>query len=252
MKTFRLPLVLLIAVVMLSIDTCTIAAEEPEADSDAAVALDYRKNPGARIQAIQRMAVQQDGNAAGPLISILLDKAEEQGVRASAARALGEFREAGPEVLKALIEVFREPGAEANLRYTILLSIGKLKNESGISLLKEALAESDPMIRFKAVQSMGDLGSAEAVSIITGHLNSETDKMVRAQAARVLGNYDQDASQLCLAGLLKGDPEAVVRLNAALSLKRLASLNAAAKAALEAAGEDSSSMVREAAKGGNP
>ncbi|NCO60221.1 MAG: hypothetical protein COZ70_04835 [Deltaproteobacteria bacterium CG_4_8_14_3_um_filter_51_11] len=156
------------------------ASERPEAGSDAAVALDYKKDSGERIQAIQRMATQEEGDAAGALISILLDKAEEQGVRASAARALGEVRQVGSEVLKALSDVFREPGVEPNLRYTILMSIGKLKDVSGISLLKEALAESDPMIRFKAVQAMGDLGSAEAVSIISGHLDAEKDKMVRA------------------------------------------------------------------------
>jgi len=247
-------IVLFLATVLLAILSPEIyaASDQPEAASDAAVALDYKMNSGERIQAIQRMAVQKDADSAGSLISILLDKAEEPGVRASAARALGEVRESGPESLKALSEVFREPGAEANLRYTILMSIGKLKDLTGISLLKEALAESDPMIRFKAVQAMGDLGSAEAVSIISGHLDAEKDKMVRAQAAKALGSYDLEASQLCLAGLLKNDPEALVRLNAALSLNRFSSLTAEARSALEAAGGDPSIMVREAAKGEKP
>lgn len=228
------------------------ASDRPEAGGDAAMALDYKMESGERMQAIQRMAVQKDADSAGALISILLDKAEEQGVRASAARALGEVRESGPESLKALSEVFREPGAEANLRYTILMSIGKLKDLSGIFLLKEALAEGDPMIRFKAVQAMGELGHPDAAAIIASHLSLETDKMVRAQAARALGNFDLEASRVCLAGLLKNDPEALVRLNAALSLKRFSSLNAEERSALEAAGRDSSGMVREAAKGEKP
>ena len=225
---------------------------EPEPDKDVLVALDQTRESGERIEAIRRLSSFDTGNALGTLTEILLDKSEEEGVRACAARALGESKTARAEVLGALEEVLKEPGAGSNLRCTILLSLGSMKDERALRALTEALDDSDSMIRFKAVQAMGNLGLVGAISYIGKHLEAEKDKMVRAQAARALGRYDTDMSQSCLARLLTSDPDALVRFNAALSLLKFSSLKPNAQSALNSAAEDDSIMVRDALKGVTP
>lgn len=249
MDSRRLLTTLMTCFLLVPVNMQAVKAEEPRPGTDAAIAVDYSKDAGERIEAIQRIARSSEVGQFRSLLGILLDKAEEQGVRASAARALAELRNDAPQTIKAFSEVFREPGAGDNLRYTILMGAGNLRDPLCLPLLIEALGDNNNMVRFKAVQALGELGAREAVPVIVNHLAMEKDKMVRAQAARALGKYDEERSQGCLAGLLKADPEALVRLNAALSLKGFQTLKPEAVEALEAAKGDPSNTVRDAAKG---
>lgn len=252
MKALKLLFVLLTGLVCFQADCRAAKAQGPVSGSDASVAMDYRRDAGERIEAIKRMAQSGEAGQFTTLRDILVDKAEKLGVRASAARALSELKSDIPDTLKAFTEVFKEPGADPNLRYAVLMSAGNLRDPLCMNLLNEALSDKDAMARFKAVQALGELGAKEAANAIVNHLAAERDKMVRAQAARALGRYDGEQSQLCLADLLRGDPEALVRLNAALSLKGFPSLTNAAREALEHASNDVSAAVRDAAKGGRP
>ncbi|RJR17282.1 MAG: HEAT repeat domain-containing protein [Desulfobacteraceae bacterium] len=251
----KIPLIFIVFIAILILgkaEISDVAAEEPQAKKDAATAVDYTRDTDERIAAIQRLGTYGERDASGPLIAILLDRAEEQGLRACAARALGEVKADTAEALKALEEVYREPGAGSNLRYTILMTLGNMKEHGAIVILKDALSDGDAMIRFKSLQALGNLGLGDAVEIIMQHLEKETDRLVRAEGARALGSYNSDVSQGCLAGLLISDPEAVVRLNAALSLLKFDFLMPGAESALKAAREDVSIMVREAVKGVKP
>jgi HEAT repeat protein len=252
MNSLKLLFFLLAGLVSFQSDCGAEEGQGPVSGSDASLATDYTRDVGERIEAIRRMAQRGEAGQFKALRDILLDRAEEQGVRASAARALSEFRTDIPETLQAFSEVLKEPGADPNLRYAVLMSAGNLRDPLSINLLTDALSEKDSMARFKAVQALGELGEKGAVEIIVNHLTSERDKMVRAQAARALGRYNVEQSQRCLADLLRGDPEALVRLNAALSLRGFSSHITAAKEALEEASRDASPAVRDAAKGGRP
>ncbi len=229
-----------------------VFAETSEIRRTAAVALDYTGEKNDRIVAIRRLASLKDAGASQPLLTILLDRAEEPGIRSSAAKALVEAKPIHPEALAALKSIYAEPGATTNLRYVILMAVGAAQDSEGLPLLQKALTDSESMIRFKALQALGVIGRAEAAAIICEHAAREADRLVRAEAARALVNYDDTNTQALLARLLVSDPEAVVRLNAALSLLAFDNLNPDARAALETARGDLSGMVRDTVKGMTP
>jgi HEAT repeat protein len=163
--------------------------------------------------------------------------------------ALAQLGEPRPEILSAYEAVYRSRRTGENLRYTILLALGSMKASESLPLLSEALSSGDDRIRFKAAQAMGMIGGDEAVNLLISRLELERDRMVRAEIVRALARNESASVESALVRVLKTDPEPLVRYNAALSLVQFKSLSAEGRAALMAAGSDSSPMVRKAARG---
>ncbi len=105
------------------------------------------------------------------------------------------------------------------------------------------------MIRFKVCQALGQLGGEESVQLLGLHLGNEKDTIVRAETVRALGDTKSMAAEKALVHSLLSDPKPIVRWNAALMLKELPSLSPDARSALNAALNDSSSIVSETVKG---
>ena len=211
------------------------------------------RNPEAnlreRLLAIDALGSSGDEGAAVLLLKILKNVSEEQGVRSSAARALARLGEPRAEILTAFESVYADSGSGENLLYTILLHYGVMRAVESIPLLSNALTGPNPMIRFKAVQALGELKGSSAVSLLTAHLDVEKDPMVRAETVRALGRLEDPSAQKVLSRILAKDPEPLVRYNAVQSLITFKSLSPGTIVALKAALEDSSPMVRKAVEG---
>jgi len=220
------------------------------ADLSATLSLaqDSSANPRDRLPAIEALGSSGDEGAAAPLLKILKDVSEEEGVRSSAVRALARLGEPRADILTAFENVYNDPRSGENLLYTILLHFGDMRAVESLDLLSGALRSPNPMIRFKAVQALGELKGSNAVSVLTAHLDVEKDRMVRAETVRSLGRLEDPAAQEALTRTLAKDPEPLVRYNAVLSLNTFKSLSPATIEALKAALEDSSVMVRKAAE----
>ncbi|MBI4773004.1 MAG: HEAT repeat domain-containing protein [Deltaproteobacteria bacterium] len=201
-----------------------------------------------RLVAIDALGSSGDEGAAAPLLSILSNVSEDEGVRSFAARALARLGEPRAEILAAFENVYNDPGSGENLLYTILLHFGDMHAVESLDLLSGALASPNPMIRFKAVQALGELKGSNAVSVLTAHLDVEKDRMVRAETVQSLGRLEDPAAQEALTRTLVKDPEPLVRYNAVLSLSMFKSLSPATIEALKAALKDSSVLVRKAAE----
>jgi HEAT repeat protein len=225
-----------------------LAAASAVSDN-ALIANDRTQSPDHRMKAILNLGASGDESAAPVLLRILKNTTEEQRVRTSAVVALKDLGTPRPTIIKALETAYGEPAAGKNFRYTILLSLGKLKAVESLTLLAGALSSSDSMIRMKAYQALGALESNDALQIMARYLKTEDDYMVRAAAVRAAGQSQSASAEAILVNALRSDQAPLVRYNAVLVLGQFVSLSAEAKAALEAAKNDESSVVRNAAKG---
>jgi len=220
-----------------------------ELERNSLFALDQGKSLRERTVAIYHLGASGDKRAVEPLLDILAGKTEPEGLRSNAARALADLGKARSRVISAFEAVYREKGTGNNLLYTILLCFGRMGATESLPLMSEALSDPNPMIRFKACQALGQLGSEESVQLLSSHLGNEEDTMVRAETVRALGGTKSIAAEKTLIHLLLSDPKPFVRWNAALMLKELPSLSPEARSALNAALNDSSPIVRETVKG---
>jgi len=219
---------------------------------DLAAAQDRTRSIEDRSRTILVLGRSGDQKASGPLLQILRDPAEPRRVRASAVMALAQIGQPRAEILSTYEAVYKSPRTGENLRYTILLSLGTLKATESYQLLADALSNRDSMIRFKAAQALGDFQSEEALNLLASRLEKEPDRLVRAQIVRSLGLSENAFVEGVLSYSLKTDQAAVVRYNAAVALRNFKALGEEGRDALQAAREDSSSMVRDAVRGTRP
>jgi HEAT repeat protein len=224
-------------------------ATDPDVTANISTAQNYTKNTDKRVKAIQSLGESGEERALLPLLTILKDVNEEQGIRSCAARALTNLGKPRLEIIHALEDVFREKTTGKNLGYTILLLIGKMQSLESIKLVSDALVNADSMTRFKAAQALGHMQREEALRLLTLHYNREKDRIVRAEVARALGHYENATAEEMLSDIVRNDPEPLVRMNAALMLGKYKKLSTKARKALEAALEDTSSSVQKTAKG---
>jgi HEAT repeat protein len=220
--------------------------------SDLAAAQDRTRSVEDRLRAIRTMGQSGDEGYSEPLLRMLKDKGENRRVRTGAVMALAELGRPRPKIIEAYEEVYRDRKTGENLRYSILLALGRMKSTESYQLLADALSNRDSMIRFKAAQALGDFQSEEALNLLAYCLEKEPDRLVRAQIVRSLGRSENAFVEGVLSYSLKTDQAAVVRYNAAVALGNFKALGGEGREALQAAREDSSPMVREAIRGTRP
>jgi HEAT repeat protein len=216
---------------------------------DIATALDCRHAVVDRVRAIQTLARSDDERALETLATILSDGSEDGRIRATAARGLAFKREPRAEIITLLEDIYQEPSADDNLLYTVLFSLGRMQATEAFALLAGAVSNGRSMIRFKAAQALGMLGSDDAISLLITRLDGETDKMVRAEIVQALGETRNSKAEAALVRALRNDSEPLVRMNAALMLGGYESLSAAAVSALDRAEYDESPAIRRIVKG---
>ena len=106
------------------------------------------QNPAAslreRLLAIDALGSSGDEGAAVPLLKILKNVSEEQGVRSSAARALARLGEPRTEILTAFESVYADSGSGENLLYTILLHFGVMRAVESIPAAVGCINRPEP------------------------------------------------------------------------------------------------------------
>jgi hypothetical protein len=152
----------------------------------------------------------------GSLAERLAGESEMAGL--SAAYELGtRGTEAVPALINALMA--ENEAAPRNAAYGFN-QIGR----AAVPALLDAAGHADPGMRARAMDILGDMGSAaaEAVPGLVARLEDEADDP-RRRAAEALGTAGQASPGLAgpLGAALADDPSAEVRRNAALSLARL-------------------------------
>jgi HEAT repeat protein len=220
--------------------------------SKAAIAVDHAQTLEDRMGAIFDLGASADESAAPILLGILRDASEENRIRTSAVLALVDLGKPRAEIISTFKAVYNEPNTGKNFRYTILLSLGKMKAVESLPLLSAALSSADSMIRLKAVQALGALESESALRLIASHLEKEEDYMVRAATVRAAGQSQSATAEGILAKSLSSDVAPLVRNNAAMMLGKFKKLRPETQAAIEAAREDASLEVRKTVRGIQP
>jgi HEAT repeat protein len=247
-KTFS---VLFLSIVVCAALLCIpqYAIAESDLSNTISIAQDMSMSVNDRILAIRALGSSGDTRASGPLLGILGNLAETSGIRSSTVRALANLGTPRAEILQALEKVYRDPLTGDNLSYTVLLYLGYMKATESLPLLSEALSHSNSMIRFKAAQALGMLGSDEAIDALISHMKNEEDPMVRAEMVQAIGQTQNPLTEAALIKALRSDQEPLVRYNAAIMLGKFTTLSPEARSALEAARGDESPSVRAKVKG---
>ncbi len=241
-------LLLLILCIFLPMTTYVLAAES-EFSKNLSIAENSQNSLRDRIVAMQYLGISGEKEALKPMLRILMNEKEKEGIRCGAVRGLAELGEGRPQVISGFEQVYGERGAGENLRYTILFSLGRMQAGESLPFLTDALSDPNAMIRFKASQAMGRIGTETSATLLIRHLKEEQDRMVRAEMVRALGNAKGTEVRKQLVQRLLSDPSSLVRWNAALTLGKLEPLSQDTRSAMAPALNDISPMVRKTVKG---
>ncbi len=241
-------LLLWVLCISLPMRICAVAAES-EFSENLSIAENSEKGLRDRIVAILYLGTSGEEQALKPMLAILMNQKEKEGIRCGAVRGLADLEQGRPQVISGFEQVYREPGAGENLRYTILFSLGRMRAGESLPLLSDALSDPSEMIRFKASQAIGNIGTVASGALLITHLNKEQDKMVRAEIVRVMGGAKGPEIQKVLIKTLLSDPSPLVRWNAALTLEKFEPLSPDVRSAIAPAINDDSPMVRKTVKG---
>ena len=237
-------------VLCISFQMTTLAfAAESEFSRNISIAEDSEKELRERIVAIHYLGVSGEKRALKPMLGILMDEKEKEGIRCVAVRGLVDLGQERFQIISSFEEAYRARNTEENLRYTILLSLGRMRAEESLPLFSDALSDPSGMIRFKASQAIGLIGTDKSASLLIYHLNEEQDRMVRAEMVRAMGGVTGPESRKALIHSLLSDPSPLVRWNAALTLKKFEPLSLDARSSMASALNDDSPMVRKTVKG---
>ncbi len=160
----------------------------------------------------------------------------------NAADFLGAVR--AVDQLAALTTTY-DRGVTTGARYAIVRAAAVMASRAGNGLLAKGIADADPTVRALAASSWRNVrGQADAAAVLS--LLGDADASVRGAAVATVGGLRDAAGRVQLEALVVNDPDATVRRNAAWALGEIG--QRASLAALEAASNDASPLVRGVAK----
>ncbi len=229
--------------------TASVLAAESEFSRNLSIAENSENSLRERMVAIQYLGSSGEEQALKPLLAILMNKEESEGIRCGAVRGLADLEQGRPQVISAFEQVYGETGTGENLRYTILFSLGRMRAEESLLFLSAALSDPSEMIRFKASQAIGHIGTDKSVTLLVTRLKEEQDRMVRAEMVRALGGTKSTVARNALIQSLLSDQSSLVRWNAALTLEKFKPLSPDARSTMAPALNDASPLVRKTVKG---
>ncbi len=151
-----------------------------------------------------------------PKLLEILETADDYGIRADAAGALGYLGD--PRAYEALVRAFYED-VEWLVRFSAAVSLGNLKDPRGYDLLIRALKTGDTLMQQAAIAALGEIGDPRCLEEILAFAQSP-DWLVRQRLAQALGNIATPKSRSALEYLSK-DPHDNVAAAALHSLRRL-------------------------------
>ncbi|MGF1576098.1 MAG: HEAT repeat domain-containing protein [Cyanophyceae cyanobacterium] len=155
-----------------------------------------------------------------PKLLEILETADDYGIRADAAGALGYLGD--PRAFEALVRAFYED-VEWLVRFSAAVSLGNLRDPRAYDVLTRALRDGDTLMQQATIAALGEIGDPRCLDHILAHAQSE-DWLVRQRLAQALGNISTDKSRSALDYLSK-DPHDNVAAAALHSLRRLDELS---------------------------
>lgn len=210
------------------VDTMTNLLDHSRYEVREAAGWWFAKRPALKKMMTEQMVADLAGNGA---VSVR-----------NAADFLGSVR--ATDQLGALTTAY-DRGVATEARFAIIRAAGVMSSRSGSALLVKGLADSDAGVRSLAVSSWRNLrGQADAAAVVP--LLTDADAGVRAQVAGVIGGFKDASGRAQLEALVVNDPDATVRRNAAWALGEIG--QRASQAALDAAANDASPLVRGVAR----
>ena len=165
--------------------------------------LTRRDNPFVRREAVTALGQTGDGGLI-PLLADILQSDSDTGVRASAAKSLGNFRDT--TAVQPLVRVLQDTPAE--VRRHALASLHFLWTADAERAAIGCLQDSDETVRFIAAQMLGTHRTVKARDALCIAL-LDTSLWVRTEAARSLGVLGDSTTVENLVALLRpeGGPD---------------------------------------------
>ncbi len=153
-----------------------------------------------------------------PLLLRLLKQDPEFDVRAAAAAALGDLKQA--QVLPDLLEAYQaEP--EWLAQFSIIAALGELGNLDAFEILAQALRGGNELIRTAAAAALGDLADPRAIPVLESRL-TDPDWQLRYRITLALARIGGEATRPGLTQLAS-DPVEQVATQAQQALTTLGS-----------------------------
>ena len=106
------------------------------------------------------------------------------------------------------------------IRCRIIKTLGSYPTESSATVLRHALADSDPEVRMIACEAWGRRGDQEAVQRLGERVQADTNNDVRLAALRALAETDRPEAVQSIAPALEDEDPALQR-RAVLALKEV-------------------------------
>lgn len=212
-------------------------------------------SPALRVAAVDALAAAA-GEAAAPDIQRMLDPVQTRAVREAAITALKGLRPKGFASAAAFLleaELSRPP--QESVAAGLVELLGALREEAGVAVLVKALQTSaDKTIRFRAVKSLGEIGSPSTLAPLIAELDrppAGQEKDVVAEAVAALARLGGDEARLRLEKALgefldHDNPNPKARENAARGLAQSGTL-ASVDPLLKCAKTDPDAAVRKEA-----
>ncbi|MEK7469208.1 MAG: HEAT repeat domain-containing protein [Planctomycetota bacterium] len=211
--------------------------------------------PALRVAGVDALA-KAAGDKAAPDIVRMLGASQPRAVREAAIAALKGLKPKGFAAAAAtLLEAELGRPAPESVAAGLIELLGSLRDEAGIDVLVKALRTStDKSIRFRAVKSLGEIGTPPAAAPLIAELDrpaAEQEKDVVAEAVTALAQVGGDAARARLEKALgefidHDNPNPKARENAARGLARAGTL-ASVDPLLKCAKSDPDAAVRKEA-----
>jgi HEAT repeat protein len=196
---------------------CYQQSPDPSPQDTARVLLALLDDPHESIRrtAAEALGKIGDHRAISSLTQSLRDR--EPGVRAAAARSLGQLSPLEESTSAMLVELIRD--TDAGVRQAAVQALGNADTiHTLVPRLVELTAHPEPAIRRAAVQTLL-LAEADTASSALVALATDNDAVIRQTAVAALGEFGERRARPVLRDRLLHDPAPGVRAEAAYRLK---------------------------------
>ncbi|MCG9884491.1 MAG: HEAT repeat domain-containing protein [Cyanobacteria bacterium] len=149
-------------------------------------------NPRVRYAAVSQFdhCGDSDREATVALLRDRLLNDSEPDVQAAAADVLGALK--ATEAFEELAQVYRTTG-EWLLKFSIISTLGELGDARAVDLLTEALDSPTELERLGAIGALGELQDPRAIALLLPLVSNE-DWQIRHRTARALGSFRSDGT----------------------------------------------------------
>ncbi len=177
-------------------------------------------NAEVKIEAINAL-VKIDSTTAHKVLIKLRDNNPEEKVKNTISSWIQKYREAEEQPLQSTISELQS--SNHRIRRKAAKSLGKLKHDSAVRLLCDALKDEDGIVRTVAAEALGSIGNKSASFPLIEALENDSYHDARAAAAKALGRCGKIGDKRIFEALLKGhnDRSPRVRKWCFFSLKRI-------------------------------